>query len=218
MLSKDDLCKAIPFVYFADHDVQGLHIYLVLKYGSASGAFANEIQVCPQLKWAGPPKEELANSPAAYADTWKAQYASSHPSKTGSEIAEACDKWKATMERKLRKKLVVFSERDIGLVKGFKRYDLSKNEPGIEATLLTMSRSKSKFRLADLAQVDVAYVSMFFRTKIAELQATPVSWQPALPPPSALQHKSGIVSSQIDQSQTEVTKEQQQALLEEELA
>lgn len=53
------LADDTPFLYYSDHDVQGGHIFTVLKYGCKSTAWASDIQVCPRLTWAGPTKAQF---------------------------------------------------------------------------------------------------------------------------------------------------------------
>ena len=59
MLSLDQNLRKTPFLYLSDHDIHGLQIFQVLKYGSKQNAESNRIMICPRLQGAGPSKEDL---------------------------------------------------------------------------------------------------------------------------------------------------------------
>lgn len=59
LLCKIKEFKKVPFLFFSDHDFQGVHIFLNLKYGSKSTAWASATQVCPRLRWVGPTVKDL---------------------------------------------------------------------------------------------------------------------------------------------------------------
>ena len=53
------LDASVPFLYFSDHDVHGMHIFSIFKYGARSTAYATDWMACPRLEWAGPTVEEM---------------------------------------------------------------------------------------------------------------------------------------------------------------
>ena len=51
--------KDSKFVYYSDYDLQGVHIFSMLKYGCKATAWASDIQVCPLLEWGGPTRRQF---------------------------------------------------------------------------------------------------------------------------------------------------------------
>lgn len=48
----------VPFLYYSDHEIQGFHIYTVLKSGGRATAWASDIMTCQTLEYAGPRKQQ----------------------------------------------------------------------------------------------------------------------------------------------------------------
>ena len=169
MLCKDEALQQVPFFYFSDHDLQGFQIYQVLKYGAQASAWASEIMVCPRLTWVGPSKDELLKSPTEYRESFKAQYEADFPHKAAHEVSTAVEKWETNVTSSINRKFVKVTKSDRGLVRGFERLGWLKHEPKLSQEIELMLKTPSKFRLADLAQVNPRYVRIFLASKIDEL-------------------------------------------------
>lgn len=167
MLSEDSLLANVPFLYFSDHGFEGIQIFQVLKYGAVASAWASRIQVCSQLTWAGPSKDELLQSPEAYGDSFSAQYIEDNPHKSAEEASAALATWKEEMEVKIKKKLVAATKANVGLSKSFERLGWLQHEPGLSNEIQAMFDAPSKFRMVDLMTVSTRYVRMFLAQKVA---------------------------------------------------
>lgn len=138
MLSQQVALKDTPFLFISDHDVEGFQIYLGLKYGSRSSAWASKIQTVPQLRWAGPSLADLTESSILFRPEWEAQYSSDHPEATIPELKDAADKWQKNRKIQLGSKLIAASQKDRQIIRGFKRYGYLENEPEVAAELELM--------------------------------------------------------------------------------
>ena len=98
-----------PFLYFSDHDVQGIHIFLTLKHGARTTAYASDIMVCPRLQWVGPTMQGLLD----------------HHRKTHDNTAIWPSR-EAILLAKMSKKL---TRTDRSLLKGIKGLDVLQHEP-----------------------------------------------------------------------------------------
>ena len=167
----------MPFLYFSDHDFQGLHIYKVLKTGSAQQAESSRIMVCPRLQWAGPSRKEFLASPVECAPGKRAQYIKDNK-KTKGEVDAYMAKWERETLGKLEKKLQPANKTDKSLMKGLRDCGWLDSEPAIKDELEEMLEKKSKFRLANLTDVTGQYLREFMDNKVAEF-ATEMVRQPA---------------------------------------
>ena len=226
MLAKDPVLSDVPFLYVSDHDFQGVQIFQVFKYGAVASAYASDILVCSRLIWAGPSKEDLCQSPEAYREMYMAQYRSDFRRKSDEEVAKAVGTWQNQMSNKLEKKLVKATQKDRELVRAFGRFGWLEYEPNLRDEVQRMLEAPSKFRLADLAQVNVRYLRMFMQTKVevftpAEITAVAVKVQPVvLRSPIGERYKAlpSQVSSMPVEPQSEIDQEAALVLLAEELS
>ena len=168
LLSKDALLKGIPFLYIADHDFHGLHIFSVLKYGCRSSAWASEIQTCSQLRWIGPSRDDLVKSPALYLPQWEVQYKTDNPRATDAEVKKAATRWQSQLDKKIDQKFVKTYKKDRELHRGFVRTGWLQYKPAVRRELDLMLCQDCKFRVADLALVSTRYLQIFMETKIEE--------------------------------------------------
>ena len=168
MLSKAEMLKDVPFLYIADHDFHGFHIFSVLKYGCRSSAWASEIQTCPQLQWIGPSRKDLVKSPANYLPQWEVQYRADHPRASDDDVKKESENWKAQLASRIDQKFVRTYQKDKEMYRGFQRTGWLSHEPAIRRELDLMLRQDSKFRVADLALVNAGYLQMFMEAKIAK--------------------------------------------------
>ena len=166
MLSLDRKLRDSPFLYFADHDLQGFQIFQTLKYGGYKSADANEVMVCSRLEFAGPSKEDLENSPKAYLDHWEAQYTSDHPHMAPADVEVARAKFLKDKSEKIQSKLQKATKKDRELEKALKGSGCLALEPAISKEVDLIFAGAAKFRLADLAQVNMRYVRMFLAAKL----------------------------------------------------
>lgn len=172
MLSKDPALHDVPFLFFSDHDFQGFHIFSILKYGCRSTAYLSEIQVCPQLQFAGPTLADYLQSPAAFRPEWEEQHQADNPRFSPDEITAAAEQWEARQGRRLPKKLVRADQTDRSLYKGFERTMWLQHEPIVHAELETMLHQPAKFRIADMAQVHNRYLLSFLEATVAKASPT----------------------------------------------
>ena len=166
MLAQDPALSDVPFLYLSDHDFQGVQIFQVLKYGAVASAYASDILVCSRLIWTGPSKGELRQSPMAYREMYMAQYRSDFVRKSDEEVVRAADVWQEKMSNKIEAKLVKNTRKDREIVKAFERLGWLEHEPDLRDEVKLMLEAPSKFRLADLAQVNVRYLRVFLHQKV----------------------------------------------------
>ena len=124
--------------------------------------------VCSKLIWASPPKEELLTSAEKFQDAYKAQFERDNRHKTAEEVAAAVAGWRRQKEGVLAKKFRKAVKGDFEKGKSFTRLGWLAHEPVLSKDLGLMLTESSKFRLADLAYVNVHYLCMFMKAKIAE--------------------------------------------------
>ncbi len=158
MLAKDALLKDVPFLYIADHDFHGFHIFSVLKSACRSSAWASEIQTCRKLEWIGPSREDLVKSPSVYLPQWEAQFKADHPHEPKAKVDAEAKKWQAQLDKKINQKFVQTYGKDRELYRSFKRTGWLNFEPALSRELDLMLREDCKFRVADLAQVSTRYL------------------------------------------------------------
>ena len=166
MLAQDPVLSDVPFLYLSDHDFQGVQMFQVLKYGAVASAYASDILVCSRLIWTGPSKGELRQSPMAYREMYMAQYRSDFKRKSDQEVVKAADAWQEKMSNKIEKKLVKTTKKDREMVKAFERLGWLEREPDLRDEVKLMLEAPSKFRLADLSQVNVRYLRTFVQQKV----------------------------------------------------
>ena len=225
MLAKDRALSIVPFLYISDHDFQGVQIFQVLKYGAVASAYASDILVCSRLIWAGPSKEEFCQSPEAYREMYTAQYRSDFRRKSDEEVAKAVGTWQSRMSDKLEKKLVKATKKDWEVVRAIERFGWLEHEPELRDEVQRMLKAPSKFRLADLSQVNVRYLRMFVQAKVelfnpAQTTAVAVMVQPpVLRSPIGERYKAlpSQVSSMPVEAESEIDQEAARILLAEEL-
>ena len=225
MLAKDPVMSNVPFLYVSDHDFQGVQIFQVFKYGAVASAYASDILVCSRLIWAGPSKGELCQSPKAYREMYMAQYRSDFRRKNDEEVAKAVDTWQNRVSDKLEKRLVRATKKDREIVRGLERLGWLEYEPNLRDEVQRMLEAPSKFRLADLSQVNVRYLRMFMQTKVevftpAEITAVAVKKQPlVLRSPIGERYKAlpSQVSSMPVEAESEIDEKAKAILLAEEM-
>ena len=225
MLAKDPVLSDVPFLYISDHDFQGVQIFQVFKYGAVASAYASDILVCSRLIWAGPSKEELCQSPEAYREMYMAQYRSDFRRKSDEEVEKAVGTWQRQMSDKLEKKLVKATKKDREIVRAIERFGWLEHEPKLRDEVQRMLQAPSKFRLADLSQVNVRYLRMFIQSKVevfspALTTAVAVKVQPpVLRSPIGERYKAlpSQVSSMPVEPESEIDEKEAMALLAEEL-
>ena len=169
MLYRSAQLDSIPFLYFNDHDFEGVEIFYNLKYGTMTSAWCNQTEVCPKLQWAGPSRKDLLESPAAFKALHEAQFRRDQPHQSDDSVIKAMDIWESRMSKKLNSKLVKSSQRDRFLFAGFSRAGWLDYEPELKAELEMMLESPSKFRLADLTQVGYLHATLYLRGKVDDL-------------------------------------------------
>ena len=203
-------------------------MFQVLNYGAVASAYASDILVCSRLIWAGPSKEELCQSPKAYREMYMAQYRSDFRRKSDEEVTKAVDIWQERMSNKLEKKLVKATKKDGEIVRAFKRFGWLEYEPNLRDEVQLMLEAPSKFRLADLSQVNIRYLRMFMQKKVEIFSpaqttevATAVKVQPlVLRSPVGERYKAlpSQVSSMPVEPESEIDEKEAMALLAEELS
>ena len=228
MLAQDPALSDVPFLYLSDHDFQGVQIFQVLKYGAVASAYASDILVCSRLIWAGPSKEELCQSPTAYQEMYMAQYRSDFKRKSDEEVVKAVAAWQEKMSNKIEKKLVKTTKKDRELVKAFERLGWLEHEPDLRDEVKLMLEAPSKFRLADLSQVNIRYLRTFVQQKVQVFTAaqttavaTAVKVQPVvLRSPTGERYKAlpSQVSSMPVEPSSEIDEKEAMLLLTEELS
>ena len=171
MLAQDPALSDVPFLYLSDHDFQGVQIFQVLKYGAVASAYASDILVCSRLMWLGPSKEELCQSPVAYREMYMAQHRSDFIRKSEEDVVKAADAWQEKMSSKIEKKFMKATKKDREIVKAFERLGWLEHEPDLRDEVRLMLEAPSKFRLADLSQVNVRYLRTFVHQKVQVFSA-----------------------------------------------
>ncbi|KAL9595376.1 MAG: hypothetical protein Q9219_006478 [cf. Caloplaca sp. 3 TL-2023] len=163
LLADDARLRDAPFLYFGDHDMQGFTIFQTLKYGSRASAWASAIMVCPRLQYVGPTKKDLLDSVKNY----RSQLA--NPDSTEDEVRHHTDRWSAKADHKVKSKFDRCTPKDMEVMKSFESLGWLEHEPLAKREVdLVMAPGKAKFRLADLAQVDVRYIRQYFQTKLQQ--------------------------------------------------
>ncbi|KAL8973191.1 MAG: hypothetical protein Q9197_002454 [Variospora fuerteventurae] len=164
LLCNDPALQSIPFLYFADHDMQGFSIFQRLKYGSRNSAWASASMVCPQLQYVGPTKEDLLD-----------------------QVWDAGNAWARKKEHKAKSKFNGKTSKDNEMYTAFKNIGWTEYEPlakrEIEkimgsskaVSLVTIlaagclfTNDSQKFRLADLTVADPRYLRQYFQSKLQE--------------------------------------------------
>lgn len=168
MLAKDKRLARAPFLYFGDHDFQGVDIYKVLKTGSAQQAESNRTMVCPRLQWVGPTRQDLIDSPKKGLESQRKQYKAGHPRASDKDVDTALQRWKADKAQKVQRKFQAATTTDRRLMKSFEKSGWLTAEPEMAAELEEMLAKNSKFRLADMTEVNPDYLSVFIDAKVAD--------------------------------------------------
>ena len=186
MLSTNPRTKAIPFLYFGDHDTPGCKIFQCLKYGSKVSAWATPISVCTQLRYVGPTRADLENSTALFRPHWETQYRVNHPHATSLQVTKAANDWQKNTERKLIGKFTALTKKDKEILTSFKKIGWLKHEELIRKEIammkkkpsvstsrsrissLSLTRCLQVFRFANLAQASRQYVRQFIEAKVQE--------------------------------------------------
>lgn len=181
MLSLDENLRKTPFLYFSDHDIHGLQIFQVLKYGSKQNAESNRIMICPRLQWAGPSKEDLLTSPTTFYASHEAQHKLDNPRAGPAAVERAMVEWKEKMDRQIPKKLIEASDKDHALAKGLNSLGWLKYETSLADELGEMLNGKSMFRLADLAHVGNGFIHLFVQQKVETLSTAAVRTKQLVP-------------------------------------
>ncbi|KAG6988488.1 hypothetical protein G7Y79_00072g097500 [Physcia stellaris] len=174
MLYRSEQLASVPFLYFSDHDFEGVQIFYNLKYGTVTSAWCNQTEVCPKLRWVGPSRKDLLESPAAFKAQHEAQFRRDRPHQSDDNVIKAMDSWESKMSKKLNNKLVKSTKRDRSLFAGFCKAGWLDYEPELKAELEMMLESASKFRLADLTQVGNLYAKVYVRDKVEDLSPVKV--------------------------------------------
>lgn len=169
MLYRSTQLASVPFLYFSDHDFEGVQIFYNLKYGTMTSAWCNQTEVCPKLQWVGPSREDLLESPAAFKALHEAQFRREQPHQSDDNVIKAMEDWESKMSKKLHNKLVKSTKRDRSLFAGFSKAGWLDYEPELKAELEMMLESASKFRLADLTQVGYLHATLYLRSKVDDL-------------------------------------------------
>ena len=184
MLAKDTRLARVPFLYFGDHDFQGIDIFKVLKTGSAKSAESNRSMVCSRLRWAGPRRKDLIDSPQNCLQAHRDQYNAAHPRASDKDVEADMRKWKAAKANTVQKKFQAANKTDRTLFKGFEKSGWLGAEPEMAAELKDMLEKNSKFRLADMAEFNPDYLSVFIDARVADLCKESQRFRPrALPAP-----------------------------------
>ncbi|KAL8829082.1 MAG: hypothetical protein Q9170_006321 [Blastenia crenularia] len=77
------------FLFFADHDYHGCHIFTVLKYGCMKSAWATDLMVCKLLQWALPSTKYVLDFHHSYIyGDWQTRLAKSNRKPSTIELAE----------------------------------------------------------------------------------------------------------------------------------
>ena len=155
-----------------------------------------------------------------------AQYRSDFSRKSDEEVAKAVGAWQNQMCNKLEKKFVKATKKDRDIVRAFERLGWLEHEPKLRDEVRQMLEAPSKFRLADLSQVNVRYLRMFMHKKVevfnpAQTTATAVKVQPVvLRSPIGERYKAlpSQVSSMPVEPESEIDEREVSALLAEELS
>lgn len=167
-LAKDKRLAPVPFLYFGDHDFQGIDIYKVLKTGSAQQAESSRTMVCSRLQWAGPTRQDLIDTPEKCLQSKREQYKANYPKRSDKDLNADMKKWKAAKATTVQRKFQVATKTDRSLMRGFEKSGWLKAEPKLAAELEGMLEQNSKFRLADMAEVNSDYLSVFIQARVAE--------------------------------------------------
>ena len=205
MLAKDKSLAHVPFLYFGDHDFQGIDIYKVLKTGSAKSAESSRSMVCSRLRWAGPRRQDLIESPNNCLQAHREQYNAAHPRASDKDVGADMKKWKEAKAKTVQKKFQAANKTDRTLIKGFEKSGWLAAEPEMAAELNEMLEKNGKFRLADMAEINPDYLSVFIEARVASL-CTVSQRQPlrALPGPILTpERQQWLAARSQSQSQTQ---------------
>lgn len=112
----------VPFVFYADHDVAGFHIYLTLKYGSRKSAWAAPSMTCPTLQWGGPSKEQVFQHVRHYAyNQYTAIIRQKNPQWSTEKLTCTANDWLADrvprLEKEMKKPLKTGSKKLLNTIK-----------------------------------------------------------------------------------------------------
>ncbi|KAL8655774.1 MAG: hypothetical protein Q9210_000662 [Variospora velana] len=172
LLCNDPALQNIPFLYFADHDMQGFSIFQTLKYGSRNSAWASASMVCPRLQYVGPTKEDLLESVQEYRPLWKQAYRQTHPQDTPGQAQKKEHKVKSKFDGKTPKDNEMYTAfKNIGWMEyePLAKREIEKIMGSSKAASLRNDPSRLlKFRLADLTVADPRYLRQYFQAKLQE--------------------------------------------------
>ena len=85
----------IPFLFYSDHDHDGLKIYEVIKYGSQTMSAFNKELFCPPLEWIGPKFSDVEAHVHEYAPNVERDIRALHPTLDDETVRQRVQKWVA---------------------------------------------------------------------------------------------------------------------------
>ncbi|KAL8682527.1 MAG: hypothetical protein Q9186_001474 [Xanthomendoza sp. 1 TL-2023] len=199
LLSTHKQLQGIPFLCFVDHDMGGFSIFQTLKYGSKNSAWASKTMVCPQLKYAGPTRQDLRDSVRLYQPIRERQFRVDFPHANDREVNAAIQNWVRRTSNKVTKRFSRRTKKDLETYKSFQKLGWLDLEDQVkrEVEWIVAGSKPSKFRIASLTTVDLDYVRFFIETKLSQLckQRGTAKTRSPIPPGDYLQHTPSQFSS-----------------------
>ncbi|KAL8751776.1 MAG: hypothetical protein Q9184_005956, partial [Pyrenodesmia sp. 2 TL-2023] len=170
LLSQSTKLQDVPFLYFGDHDMQGMTIFQTLKYGSKNAAWGSKTMVCPQLSYAGPTRQELKESVQKFRPQWEARFRAEYPDEDDEVVEAQADRWQRKTKNKVDKKFAKHTQKDTEIKRGFEKLGWLEYEPLVktEVNYIIDAKRGGKFRLADMTIVDLDYLRYFIEAKLAK--------------------------------------------------
>lgn len=105
LLSNHKDVQSTPLYYISDHDLYGMDIFTVLKFGSKATAWASPTLVCPRIHWAGPTYEALKAAVSEHALAKKAMMLKGTEAVSEGAAEGQAERWATKMLSTLRSKM-----------------------------------------------------------------------------------------------------------------
>lgn len=166
--------------------MQGMTIFQTLKYGSKNAAWASKAMVCPQLRYAGPTRQDLKESVEEFRPQWEARFRAEYPDADEELVEAEAHRWQRKTKTKVNKKFSKHTLKDTEALKGFEKLGWLDYEPLVKTEINYIIGAKhggvqslrssaphlltlwQKFRLADMTIVDLHYLRYFIEAKLAK--------------------------------------------------
>ena len=129
LLYKDPKLHNVPFWFFSDHDMSGIKLFTVLKFGATGAAWAVQSMVCPSLKYGGPRVEDAYQSIEDNRADRRAQELLRHLDWTSAELDEAVDIWVNNQKTHFTNHMCAPQSNDKALWAGIEKLGLAELEP-----------------------------------------------------------------------------------------